>query len=90
MSKSFFFEGNHIHKLDQFNDTNKFIIEIGEYKFKYSKEQLLFLSNRAIKHFHHSDLPFEIKFPDYQINFTFNDLVDSFKSIDALFHSQKK
>jgi hypothetical protein len=59
--------------------------------FGYSKSQLAFLSDKALKHLRHSQLPFQITLssqPDDQINFGLNDLFFCFKEIDSLFPSE--
>jgi hypothetical protein len=63
------------------------LIKIGRHTFKYSKYQLPFLSNKAIQHFHRSELPFEIQYSNESDRFTFEDLLSCFKSIDSLLHS---
>jgi hypothetical protein len=91
MKKSFFFEGNQIHRINQVHEDHKCVIQIGTSQFRYSTSQLAILSNKALKHFCHSELPFEISLPnqpDNQINFGLNDLVSCFKSIHSHFHSQ--
>jgi hypothetical protein len=88
MRKSFLFEGNQIHRLNQVQEELKFVIQIGTAQFRYVKSQLVINSNKALKHFRHSELPFKINYPNDQVNFNLNDLVSCFKSIDSLFHSQ--
>jgi hypothetical protein len=91
MNKSFFFGGNQIHRMNQIQQDHKYVIQIGSSHFKYSKSQLAFLSNKALKHFRQSELPFVIGLPDHpndQINFGLNDLITCFKSIDSLFRSE--
>jgi hypothetical protein len=87
MRKSFSFEGNQIHRLNQVQEEHKCVIQIGSSQFRYSKSQLAFISSIALKHFRHSELPFEIDSPTDQLNFNLNDLVSCFKSIDSLFDS---
>jgi hypothetical protein len=67
MKKFFFFEGNQIHRINQVHEDHKYVIRIGIYQFRNSKSQLAFLSNKAFKHFRHSELHFEISFLNYQI-----------------------
>jgi hypothetical protein len=88
MRKSFSFEGNLIHRLNQVQESHQFVIQIGPSQFTYSKSQLAFLSNKALKYFRHSEFPFKINLPNDCINFNLNDLISCFKSIDSLFHSQ--
>jgi hypothetical protein len=51
MRKSFSFEGNQIHGTNQVHENHKYVIQVGESQFRYSKCQLAFLSNKALKHF---------------------------------------
>jgi hypothetical protein len=91
MTKSFFFEGSQIHRINQVHLERKYVIQIGSSHFRYSKSQLAFLSNQALKHFNNSDSPFEINLPsqpDDQINFELTDLITCFKAIDSLFRSE--
>jgi hypothetical protein len=91
MRKSFFFEGSHIHRLNQICENHKYVIQVGTSIFKYSKVQIAFLSNKALKHFRHTDAPFEIPLPsqpDNQINLNMNQLLSSFKAIDSVFRSE--
>jgi hypothetical protein len=91
MHQSFFFEGKSIHRINQVHQDLKYFIQVGSSLFKYSKFQLALLSNEALKHFHHSELPFEINLPNrsyVQIYFGLNDLVSCFKTIDSLFQSE--
>jgi hypothetical protein len=91
MHKSFSFGGNQIHQMNQVQQDHKYVIQIGSAHFQYSKSQLAFLSNKALKHFRQSELPFVIGLPDDsndQINFGKNDLITCFKSIDSLFRSE--
>jgi hypothetical protein len=91
MRKSFCFEGKLIHQLNQAHTDQKYTIQIGTSHFRYSKSQLAFLSNKALKHFRHSELPFEISLPSQpndQIHFELKDLITCFKQIDSLFRSE--
>jgi hypothetical protein len=91
MQKSFFFEGTQIHRINQVQEDQKYVIQIGSSHFRYSKSQLAFLSNRAFKHFRNSQSPFEICLPDQldsQFNFGLNDLISCFQEIDPLFRSE--
>jgi hypothetical protein len=65
MRKSFSFEGNQIHRINQVHENHKYVIQIGASQFRYSKSQLAFLSNKALKYFRHSELPFEIILPNH-------------------------
>jgi hypothetical protein len=60
MKKSFSFGGRQIHRLNQASHGRQCTIQIGSTQFRYSKSQLAFISNKAVKHFRHSELPFEI------------------------------
>jgi hypothetical protein len=88
--KIFFFEGRQIYRLNQVHHDHQYAIQIGSSHFRYSKSQLAFLSNRALKHFRHSELPFEINLPTQlgdQNRFELSDLISCFKAIDSLFRS---
>jgi hypothetical protein len=88
MQKSFFFEGSQIHRMSQVHQDHKYVIQIGPSHFRYSKSQLALLSNKALKHFRHSQSPFEISLPNDETNFGLDELIACFKAIDSLFRSE--
>jgi hypothetical protein len=86
MRKSFSFEGNQIHRINQVHENHKYVIQV-----RYSKSQFAVISNKSLKHIRHSELLFAINFPKHfndQKPSGMNDLISCFNSIDSLFHSQ--
>jgi hypothetical protein len=67
------------------------VIQVGTSQFRYLNSQLAFLSRKALKHFRHTKLLFEINLPNHfgdQKFFGIDDLISYFNSIDSPFHSQ--
>jgi hypothetical protein len=60
MSKGFSFSAQEIHRLDHFSPHKELCIQVGDYSFKYSFEQLAFLSPLAFSHFQTTTEPFLI------------------------------
>jgi predicted RNase H-related nuclease YkuK (DUF458 family) len=54
-------KGNEIHKINQFVQQKDYSIQIGTQKLYYCKEQLIFISRKALRHYNSSTSPFEIK-----------------------------
>jgi hypothetical protein len=88
-SKFFFFEKEHIHRLNQIQPQKTYQIKISNEIFSFSKAQLIFLSLKAFSYFSKNENPFEILLPesDFYHQVHIQDLVKYFRTLESLFHS---
>jgi hypothetical protein len=82
---SFFFGGKDIHRLNLIPGKHEFPIHVGDSVFKYSLEQLAFLSPLALSHFIETSEPFILDFHSDASD----SLVSSFTELDSLLHTTK-
>jgi hypothetical protein len=80
----FYIEGELLHKLNQGSQEKKYIVQIGNKKFKYNQIQIALLSPIIFKYFIQHKNPFVITIPS---DLNLNGLISSFTQLDSLFHS---
>jgi hypothetical protein len=86
------FNGLDIHVLNNFADQHALTLLVGDIAFKYSFEQLAFLSPMIFSHFLEFNEPFQIKVPQektYEFIECFNKLNELFISSSSLQITQK-
>jgi hypothetical protein len=81
--------GEYIHKIHQLVKQKDYKIQFSTKSFCYCKEQLIFLSRKALHHFESSISPFEIQI-DENNQISVDELVSSFLLLDSLLHSAKQ
>jgi hypothetical protein len=81
-----------IHKINQLNQQKDYTIQLETTPFHYCKEQLIFLSRKALHHFDSSISPFQIKIDDLKNpkRVIINELKSSFLMLDSLFHLKEE
>jgi hypothetical protein len=84
-------EGVDLHKLHQISQNKNYSIKIGNKKYFYHQEQLIFISLNAFYHYQSLSSIFEIsmnQIPKYfHDTITIENLQSSFALLDSLFHS---
>jgi hypothetical protein len=85
-------KGANIHKIDQFGRQKDYAITIGTKTFHYCREQLIFLSRKALHHFNSSIYPFEIQIDQIKNSpqISIEELTSSFLLLDSLFQSENQ
>jgi hypothetical protein len=85
-------KGAQFRTINQLSHQKDYTIKVGTKTFYYCREQLIFLSRKALHHFDSSISPFEIKIGEIKNTnqISIDELASSFLLLDSLFHSTEQ